>query len=228
MKTIKLFTMSLVATIFATGCDPSDAENQGLENESQEFSLEEGAFNSTIKTNKYRGFTIRIDENVPERIIDITKAQIDEMYNSKLKRSTIKKMREVNAIVLISNEDNSLNDLLYEGFSREVILSKHNVFKVFDRRENINLVLHELTHFYDQVQFPNGGILNDRLLELYRSARRNKVYPRDSKILQTKFEYIATAVEAYFAVGSTTREPFNKASLIEKDPELAKFIEANF
>ncbi|OEK08170.1 hypothetical protein A8C32_01530 [Flavivirga aquatica] len=221
MKTIKLLTLLMIATIFTISCDKD--ENLLDENVEQKVtSLEETDLSITSKDQKYRNFKLITDNKTPANAISYVKQRIDQLYASGLKNSSITKMTKVKSIYLAT--DIGFRDLLYEPFNQRVVMNDYNQF-VKDNR-NINFVIHELAHFYEHKHLSQKQ--KNTLKALMANARKKKIYPNSAKVMQGRSEYLATSVEAYFAKGSTKRHPFNRKTIQQKDPQMAQFIKANF
>ncbi len=98
-----------------------------------------------------------------------------------------------------------------------------------------NFTLHELAHAYHDRVLP-GGFENDQLKAAYERARKQGRYERveqrfgDGRSSQVRayaltnpMEYFAESSEAYFSTNDFF--PFNRAQLVEHDPEMAGLLQ---
>jgi hypothetical protein len=234
-RPIKLLSVLFVATIFVVSCQkdepvdlPQETTNQSIDWETvdpeiiksinKEIDLK--AKNGLSKAPQlYRNFRLEIDSNTPSDVVALIKKEIDQMYsNLELKRSTIAKMDDVPVIYLAPTTSRGM---YYDG---RVVINDYNLFRRVKQSKS-SVVFHELTHYYHDVHLPNGDN-NATVRSLHSSAKSRRIYPSSAYVLSNRFEYLATSSEAYYS--GTSRDPFNKANVSQKDPGLKTFLNANF
>jgi hypothetical protein len=235
MKKIKLLAVIFTATIFITSCEKDNTNESVKEENNQSIYWEttdpdiiasiNKEIESKIKNNKiqietYRNFRLQIDNNTPDDIIDLIKQEIDQVYSaSGLKGSTISKMDDVGSIHLAPT---GYRGLYYSG--NRVVINDYGTFRRVKRNVS-NVVFHELTHYYHDYHLP-GGYGNREVTNNYNQALSGNIYPRNPYVLRNKVEYLGTSAEAYFS--GTNRQPYDRATVRRKDPNLASFLDNNF
>ncbi len=234
-KSVKLLSVLFVTTILMMSCEkdepanlPQEATNQSIDWETvdpQVINSINSEIDLKLKNGKlkapelYRNFKLQIDSNTPSDVIALIKKEIDQMYsNLELKRTTIAKMDDVPVIYLAPTTSRGL---YYDG---RVVINDYDVYRRVKQSVS-SVVFHELTHYYHDVHLPNGDN-NATVRSLHSSARSKRIYPSSSYVLSNRFEYLATSSEAYYS--GTSRPPFDKANLSQKDPGLKTFLNANF
>ena len=98
------------------------------------------------------------------------------------------------------------------------------------------LVLHELAHAYHDQVIP-GGYQNKAILGAFQQAKTAGTYdavkrwtgekyadkPSKAYAMNNQMEYFAESTESYF--DRNDFEPFNRAELLAKDPDMLKVVE---
>ncbi len=236
-KTTKLVSTLFVLGILAVSCNdeaslPEKVEAQELA-QSKDWETTDpiviAAIDAEIalknKTGKaaavqlYRNFRLETDAQTPADVIALIKKEIDQMYSSGIKTTTLSKMDDVVSIYLASSASRGL----YYSNSR-VVINDYATYRSVKQSVS-GVVPHELTHYYHD-RYLSGGLNNTSVSTLYNSARTRRIYPSSAYVLSNKVEYLGTSVEAYFA--GTNRDPYNRANVIQKDPQLSAFINTNF
>ena len=236
-KTIKLVAVLFFAGFFAVSCNnESDSEKKIDE---QAVSLVENwettnpeiiaSINAEIELKKvtgkmaavqlYRNFRLETDSQTPADVIALIKSEIDQMYTSGLKTTTLAKMDDITSIYLASSASRGL----YYSNSR-VVINDYATYRSVKQSVS-GVVPHELTHYYHD-RFISGGFNNSTVIASYNSAKSRRIYPSSAYVLSNNVEYLGTSAEAYFA--GTSRDPYNRANVTQKDPQLTTFINANF
>jgi hypothetical protein len=236
-KTIKLVALLFVAGIFAVSCN--NESNAVEETSTQAVSAIDNwettnptviaSINAEIelkaKTGKlaaaqvYRNFRLETDSQTPADVIALIKSEIDQMYTSGLKTTTLAKMDDVTSIYLASSASRGL----YYSNGR-VVINDYATYRSVKQSVS-GVVPHELTHYYHD-RFISGGFNNSTVISSYNSAKSRRIYPSSAYVLSNNVEYLGTSAEAYFA--GTSRDPYNRATVTQKDPQLTAFINANF
>jgi hypothetical protein len=236
-KTIKLMAGLLVTAVFAVSCNnesnPTEETNtqavSGIDNWETTNPEIIASINAEIelkrKTGKtaavqlYRNFRLETDSQTPADVIALIKGEIDQMYSSGLKTTTLAKMDDVTSIYLASSASRGL----YYSNSR-VVINDYATYRSVKQSVS-GVVPHELTHYYHD-RFISGGFNNSAVIAAYNSAKSRRIYPSTAYVLSNNVEYLGTSAEAFFA--GTSRDPYNRATVTQKDPQLTAFINANF
>jgi hypothetical protein len=237
-KAIKLLSVLFVTGIFMTGCDKNEAvESAAPEVNNQVVSedwettdltkitsinnkIEERLKSGKISTQVYRNFRLQVDGQTPSDIIALIKKEIDQMYVSGLKTTTLAKMDDVRAIYLA----NTGEDVGLYYYNSLVVINDYATFRRV-KQSTSGVTPHELTHYYHDRHIP-GSFGNSTVRSLHASAKSKRIYPSTAYVLRNQAEYLATSSEAFFS--GTSRDPFNRANVSQKDPNLKNFINANF
>jgi hypothetical protein len=238
-KTIKLLSVVFAMGIFMTSCE-KDVEQVGTatpEPAAQTITddwettdptvinsinnkIEENLKSGKLSTQVYRNFRLQVDGRTPQDIIALIKKEIDQMYVSGLKTSTLSKMDDVRAIYLA----NTGEDVGLYYYNSLVVINDYATFRRVKQSAS-GVVPHELTHYYHD-RFISGGFGNSTVRSLHASAKSRRAYPASAYVLRNSAEYLATSAEAYFS--GTSRDPYNRATVGQKDPNLRNFISTNF
>ena len=128
-----------------------------------------------------------------------------------------------------------------EQVGREIALAKAIEFTNIARfepeiRRMPVLVLHELAHAYHDQVIP-GGYQNKDILGAFQQAKAAGTYdavkrwtgekyadkPSKAYAMNNQMEYFAESTESYF--DRNDFEPFNRAELLAKDPDMFKVVE---
>jgi hypothetical protein len=167
----------------------------------------------------YRGFRIETNAQTPADILALIKGEIDQMYISGLKSSTLTKMDDVSSIYIAPTGTRGL----YYSNGR-VVINDYATYRSV-KRSTSGVVPHELTHYYHDRHLPSG-FNNATVTSNYNNAVSTGIYPSSAYVMRNRFEYLATSAEAYFS--GTSRDPFDRATVTRKDPRNASFISTNF
>jgi hypothetical protein len=240
-KPIKLLTTLLVLGLFTVSCEKDNEPvettpvkvNQTVTTDIEDWEtndpnvinsindqIEKRLRSSKASTLVYRNFKLMVDNNTPDDIISLIKEEIDQLYTSEFKSTTISKMDNVRGIYLASTGENV--GLYYSNSL--VVINDYSTFRRV-KRSTSNVVGHELTHYYHSNHLPNGRN-NANVRSLHNSAVSKRIYPARDYVLSNRFEYLATSAEAYYF--GTSRNPFDKSNVTIKDPNLKTFFNQNF
>jgi hypothetical protein len=240
-KPIKLLTTLLFVSLFTVSCEKNNEQiettpvttNQTVTpaigdwetNDPKVINSINDQIERKLRSSKatsliYRNFKLMVDNSTPDDIIALIKKEIDQLYTSEFKSTTISKMDNVRGIYLAkTGEDVGL----YYSNSL-VVINDYSTFRRV-KRSTSNVVGHELAHYYHDNHLPNGEN-NANVRSLHRNAVSKRIYPARDYVLSNRFEYLATSAEAYYF--GTSRNPFDKSNVTKKDPNLKTFFTTNF
>ncbi|MDI9310627.1 MAG: hypothetical protein QM535_10455 [Limnohabitans sp.] len=234
MKTnLKVLTLALISAMFMASCETEKAnitpeqEPKATDwetNDAKLISEINSEIQSKVSQSKatisvYRNFKLYVDASTPSDIISLAKGEIDQMYVSGLKSTTLTKMSYVNGIYLAPTTSRGM---YYTG--GWVVINDYTTYRTV-KQSTSSVVEHELTHYYHDKHLPSG-FNNTTVASLFTSARNNAIYPLSSYVLSNRNEYLATSSEAYFS--GTSRQPYNRTNVTTKDPNLKTFLVNNF
>ncbi|WP_445712361.1 hypothetical protein [Flavobacterium sp.] len=233
-KNLKLLSLALVAALYFTSCE-NDSNTKPVEQSADlentwethdpnliakiDAEIDEKIATSKASTTIYRNFRLIVDANTPSDIIALAKQEIDQMYASGMKATTLAKMDNVTGIYLAPTGSRGM----YYSNGR-VVINDYTTYRRV-KQSTSGVVPHELTHYYHDRHL-SGGFGNSTVNSLYNNARANRIYPSSAYVLSNRVEYLGTSVEAYFS--GTSRPPYNRNYLSQQDPNLRNFINANF
>lgn len=229
----KVLTLALISALFVVSCETEKAnitpeqEPKSKDWETNDAKLifeinseiQSKVSNSKATISVYRNFKLYVDTSTPSDVISLAKGEIDQMYISGLKSTTLTKMSYVKGIYLAPTTSRGM---YYSG--GWVVINDYTTYRTV-KQSTSNVVEHELTHYYHDKHLPNG-FSNTTVASLYTSARNNAIYPLSSYVLSNRNEYLATSSEAYFS--GTSRQPYNRTNVSTKDPNLKIFFVNNF
>ena len=200
-----------------------------------------------------RGWTLRIDERLIAKdaaavekavvILDAQLAKVERLIPAK----AVERLRSVPLNFSLPYPDRRPTAEYHGGLAwvkqvgREIALAKAIEFTNVDRfepeiRRMPVLVLHELAHAYHDQVIP-GGYQNKAILGAFQKAKAAGTYdavkrwtgekyadkPSKAYAMNNQMEYFAESTESYF--DRNDFEPFNRAELLAKDPDMLKVVE---
>jgi len=200
-----------------------------------------------------RGWTLRIDERLIAKdaasvekavvILDAQLAKVERLVPTK----AVERLRSVPLCFSLPYPARRPTaeyhgDLAWvKKAGREIALAKAIEFTNVDRfepeiRRMPVLVLHELAHAYHDQVIP-GGYQNKGILGAFQQAKAAGTYdavkrwtgekyadkPSKAYAMNNQMEYFAESTESYF--DRNDFEPFNRAELLAKDPDMLKVVE---
>jgi len=200
-----------------------------------------------------RGWTLRIDERLIAKdaasvekavvILDAQLAKVERLVPAK----AVERLRSVPLYFSLPYPDRRPTAEYHGGLAwvkqvgREIALAKAIEFTNVDRfepeiRRMPVLVLHELAHAYHDQVIP-GGYQNKAILRAFQQAKAAGTYdavkrwtgekyadkPSKAYAMNNQMEYFAESTESYF--DRNDFEPFNRAELLAKDPDMLKVVE---
>ena len=200
-----------------------------------------------------RGWTLRIDERLIAKdaaavekavvILDAQLAKVERLIPAK----AVERLRSVPLNFSLPYPDRRPTAEYHGGLAwvkqvgREIALAKAIEFTNVDRfepeiRRMPVLVLHELAHAYHDQVIP-GGYQNKDILGAFQQAKAAGTYdavkrwtgekyadkPSKAYAMNNQMEYFAESTESYF--DRNDFEPFNRAELLAKDPDMLKVVE---
>jgi len=173
---------------------------------------------------KYRGFTL--DESQVARLPNLeeiraaTRQQIDIVCAVGLPPEILKFFQGVPFVFVPAESIRGRTPGLYSSRDRTV--------KVTSRILTIGprpVLLHELLHAYHHQRLPQG-VRNSAILGFYKAARDGR-FAAKSHMMQNPAEFFACAATTYL-FGVTAQEPFKRATLRERQPELFAHLQKLF
>ena len=88
------------------------------------------------------------------------------------------------------------------------------------------ILLHEYMHVLEYQQFPEGA-RNPTMRQFFEEAQTQGLYPAESYMMSNPGEYWAMTSSCYLN-GTVAREPFTRAEIRERQPDLYKFLQSVF
>jgi hypothetical protein len=200
-----------------------------------------------------RGWTLRIDERLiardpamVEKAVGLLDKHLETIVRlvpakavAELKKTTLNFTLPYPGVRPTAEYHGGLEWVKQAG--REIALAKSVEFTMIDRLEAETkrmpvVVLHELAHAYHDKVVP-GGYQNRDILGAYQKAKASGAYdavkrwtgekyvdkPAKAYAMNNQMEYFAESTESYF--DRNDFEPFNRAELLAKDPDMLKVVE---
>ena len=200
-----------------------------------------------------RGWTLRIDERLiardpamVEKAVGLLDKHLETIVRlvpakavAELKKTTLNFTLPYPGVRPTAEYHGGLEWVKQAG--REIALAKSVEFTMIDRLEAETkrmpvVVLHELAHAYHDKVVP-GGYQNRDILGAYQKAKAAGTYdavkrwtgekfvdkPAKAYAMNNQMEYFAESTESYF--DRNDFEPFNRAELLAKDPDMLKVVE---
>ena len=200
-----------------------------------------------------RGWTLRIDERLiardpamVEKAVGLLDKHLETIVRlvpakavAELKKTTLNFTLPYPGVRPTAEYHGGLEWVKQAG--REIALAKSVEFTMIDRLEAETkrmpvVVLHELAHAYHDKVVP-GGYQNRDILGAYQKAKASGTYdavkrwtgekfvdkPAKAYAMNNQMEYFAESTESYF--DRNDFEPFNRAELLAKDPDMLKVVE---
>lgn len=170
----------------------------------------------------YKGFVIDISavdtSAARDSVLAGVRVQIDIVDGLRVADSVKRFFRSVPLVMVISTPRGSA---AYGGGQMVMPLKSS---APYDREHPV--LLHELCHAYHEQQVPNG-FANARIRELYAQAQKSGAFPAGSYMLSNPNEYFAMMASVYLH-GSAAREPFTRAAIKAKQPEMLEWLARTF
>jgi hypothetical protein len=170
----------------------------------------------------YRGFTIKYVGKVSPDIMNVMKRQIDFIFVSGVKASTIANMQTtiINCGIIPGLQPN----LFYNN--GQVYITDLNAFAYYN---NIGgpVIFHECMHYMHD-RFTVNSFGNPTIDNYYNIAVVRDFYLPTDYVMFNSAEYFATTSEAWFNPGQTFRVPYNRAYINRRDAQFGNWLELSY